>query len=304
MSVMSGLRDKIPSTQSLFAFFAAAEARNFGRAAEDLNVTQSSISHAVRKLENHLGTKLFHRANRGVTLTGDGQLLFDAVSNGFSGIGNAIDFITRREAHFVTIAVSTSMATYWLMPQLHSFYQSHPRIKLKILTTDKNPEPDDTIDLTIRRLPLATARKNAWLIAKEVVFPVCASGYLNDAPSLQSASDLTRHKLLFYEDVHRQRINWPEFLAALGVAPESIEPVLVFNDYQLVLQAAMAGEGLAIGWTITAKFLLERGNLSRPLPHEVSTDQGFFLLAQPGKKIRSEVADLVDWLLAHNLELR
>ncbi|MBZ9764974.1 LysR family transcriptional regulator [Mesorhizobium sp. CA8] len=301
---MSGLRSKIPSPQSLFAFLAAAKTRNFGRAAEDLNVTQSSISHSIRKLERHLGTQLFIRANRGVSMTPDGQLLFRAVSGGFAQIEDTIDAIGKRELGFVSVAASTSMATYWLMPQLRDFHKMHPGIKLKILTIDKDVEPDDAIDLTIRLLPLTTDRKNAWLMAKETVFPVCSRAYLAESPPLNDVSDLLNHKLLSYEDPNRRRINWPEFYAALQMTSKSIEPTVVFNDYQLVLQAAMAGEGIAIGWSMTNIFLLEQGQLCRPLPVEVTTQNGFYVLAQPGKMLRKHVRTLVDWLLKQSQALR
>ncbi|WP_287104115.1 LysR substrate-binding domain-containing protein [Mesorhizobium sp.] len=301
---MSSLRSKVPSPQSLFAFLAAADALNFARAAEELNVTQSSISHSIKRLEHHLGTQLFIRANRGVMLTGDGQQLFNAVGGGFGVIENAIDEIHRRQLSFLTIAASSSMATYWLMPLFREFHSTHPGIKLKILTIDKNVEPDDSIDLTIRLLPLTTERRNAWLMARETVFPVCSRVYLADAPPLREVADLPNHKLLSYEDPHRQRINWPEFLAALRMESRSIEPAAIFNDYQLVLHAAMAGEGIAIGWTLTNKFLLEQSLLCRPLDVEVNTQLGFFVLAQPGKALRRETKMLVNWLLKQSQELR
>ncbi|PAP91965.1 LysR substrate-binding domain-containing protein [Mesorhizobium wenxiniae] len=301
---MSPLRTKIPSPQALFAFAAAADALNFSRAAEELNVTQSSISHSIRSLEQHLGTQLFIRANRGVMLTGHGKHLFKAVSGSFATIETAIDELQRRELSFITIAASTSMATNWLMPLFHEFQNVHQGIKLKILTIDRNVEPDDSIDLTIRLLPIGTERKNAWLMARETVFPVCSRLYLEDAAPLEKIDDLPNHKLLSYEDPYRQRINWPEFFAAFGENPRSIEPAAIFNDYQLVLHSAMAGEGIAIGWTLTCKFLLEQSLLCRPLQAEVTTQQGFFVLGQPGKSLRKDSKLLVDWLLKQSSELR
>ena len=301
---MSSLHKKLPNIKSLLAFEASARNLNFRHAASELNVTQPSVSHTIRLLEEQLETQLFIRENRGVRLTDDGQTLYEAVRIGFVGIEKAVSSIGRQNRNYVTIAVSTSMATYWLMPQLHDLYRKHRDIKLKILTTDRNVEPDHEVDLTIRRLPEDYQRPNSWLLSKEIVFPVCSPDYLKHADKIETTEDLLNHRLLYHSEHFRRRINWPEYLKNFNLLPPKTRPRLHFNDYQLVLQAALAGEGLAIGWTITSHYLLEENRLIRPTSDELKTRHAFFILAQRNKKTKPEAVEIVQWLLGQSVSLR
>lgn len=304
MVFMSKLRSKIPSAQSLFAFEVASKTLNFKQAAAQLNVTQSSISHAIRKLENHLRTKLFIRDNRGVRLTKDGQLLSEAIEIGFSRIVNAIKQIDGNNQDVVTIAVSSSMATSWLMPQLHEIYRNFSPIRLKVVTIDRNIKPGEGIDLTIRRLPLDNDHPNARLLSKETVFPVCSASYLERSPPLNEISDLLNHKLIYHSEEFRRRVNWADFLAVYDLQPVTSSTDLLLNDYQLALQAAMAGEGVTIGWTITGRYLLEDGRLVRPLKEEYSTDFGFYILEEQNAPMKSNANMIADWLIDQSKCLR
>ncbi|MCW3784468.1 MULTISPECIES: LysR substrate-binding domain-containing protein [Albidovulum] len=300
---MSELRSLIPSPHSLFVFEAAARHLNFKNAAAELNVTQPSVSQSIRALERHCGTQLFIRENRGVQLTEAGRLLYDSVRFGFHRIEESLRTLSSTETRYLTFAASTSVAAHWLMPQLYKLQQDHPNLRIKVVTTDRDIEPDSEIDLTIWIRDRDFRRPNSWYLCDEVVFPICAPKYLADHPCIGTVSDLTNHRRLHAFDRFRKRMSWAEWLARVGVETDETQPDMVFNDYQLTLQAALAGEGLALGWSLTSALLLHNTQLVRPLPTEINTGNAFFLIAAPGATLTGELDALIAWIRAQTADL-
>lgn len=294
---MSKLRYMLPSTQSLFVFEAAARNLNFKLAAAELNVTQPSISHAIKALERQCKVDLFVRDNRGVQLTEAGRLLYDSVRSGFQRIEQSLKTITSDETQYITVAASTSLAAHWLVPKLPIFQQRHPGIKIKIVTTDRDVEPDHQVDMTIWLRPRHFERPNSWYMCDEVIFPVCSPSYMASAPPIKSVDDLASHQLIHSFDAHRKRMGWSEWLGLFGSASAEIEPNLVFNDYQLAIQAALAGEGIVLGWTLTSHPLRKNKLLVRPLTEELRTENAFFVIANERSSKRDEMKRLVEWVV-------
>ncbi|MCV2866399.1 LysR substrate-binding domain-containing protein [Albidovulum sediminicola] len=301
---MSRLRSLIPSPHSLFVFEAAARHLNFRSAAAELNVTQPSVSQAIKALERHCGVQLFIRENRGVRLTEAGRLFHDSVRFGFRRMEDTLGALSPSRTRYLTFAASTSVAAHWLMPQLYQLQHDHPKLKIKVVTTDRDVEPDTEIDLTIWIRERGFQRPNSWHLCDEVIFPLCAPGYLADTPRIDTVQDLARHRQLHAFDRFRKRMSWAEWLAAVGAEAEPTEPDMVFNDYQLTLQAALAGEGLALGWSLSSALLVQAGLLMRPLPAEVRTGNAFFLIAAPGAAITEELGTLVAWVQSRTAGLR
>lgn len=294
---MSRLRHLLPSAHSLFAFEAAARNLNFKRAAMELNVTQPSISSTIKALERHFQVKLFLRDNRGVRLTEAGQALYDSVRSGFQRIEQSIGAITATNTQYITVATSTSLAAHWLAPKLPTFQHSHAGVKIRIVTTDRDIEPDHEVDMTIWLRPKHFKRSNCWHLCDEVIFPICSPSYAASAPRVNSINDLADHQLIHSSDPHRKRMTWNEWLEIFGYQSTEIEPDLVFSDYQLAIQAALAGEGIALGWSITTSLLRRSRLLLQPLEQEVRTDNAFFIVGSDrSTKLRGMKA-LVDWLV-------
>ena len=298
MPLMSRLRNLLPSTQSLFVFEAAARNLNFKLAAAELNVTQPSISHSIKALERHCNVDLFVRDNRGVQLTDAGRLLYDSVRSGFYRIEQSLKTISSEETQYITVAASTSMAAHWLVPNLPVFQQHNPGIKIKVVTTDRDIEPDNQVDMTIWLRQRDFQRGNSWYICDEVIFPVCSPLYLGNARPIASVDDLIAHQLLHSFDPHRKRMTWNEWLNLIGLESAHVAPDLVFNDYQLAVQAALAGEGIALGWSLTLQPLLRRKVLVRPLASEVRTSNAFFVIANERSSKLDQIKPLVEWVLA------
>jgi LysR family glycine cleavage system transcriptional activator len=295
---MSNLRRRLPSPHSLFVFEAAARTLNFRLAADELNVTQPSISHAIKELERFHGVKLFVRMNRGVQLTEAGRTLYEGVRLAFDRIERDLKAIAAGETHYITFAASTSLAAHWLVPQFHGFQQANPGTRIKVVTTDRDVEPDFEIDMTIWLRPRDFRRKNSWLICDEVIFPICSPLYLGRARPIASVSDLHEHPLLHSVDPHRKRVGWAEWLTEIGAEAPELAPSIVFNDYQLVVQAALAGEGVALGWRLTAQLLLRSGLLVRPVEDQLVTGKSFFVITNEAEEPSEEMMALVEWIVA------
>ncbi|MBZ9761799.1 LysR family transcriptional regulator [Mesorhizobium sp. CA8] len=301
---MSKLRRLVPSPQSLFVFEAAARHLSFKAAALELNVTQPSISYAIKLFEKHCGTELFERDNRGVHLTEAGIQLYEEVRSGFRGIEQKLSTISGGGAKYITFAASSSITAHWLAPQLYHFQEEHPDVRIKVVSTDRDIEPDNEVDITSWVRPRNFSRDNSWYIADEVVFPVCSPGYLNSNPKPETVNDLVKHKLLHSSDLYRKRMSWSEWMKLAGSDATEIQPDIVFNDYQLTLQAALAGEGISLGWAMSAQQLLNNRLLVRPLDIEIRTDRAHFLLANEKATANSSCKKIVDWFLSSTSELR
>lgn len=295
---MSKLRRRLPSPHSLFAFEAAARLSNFKLAAAELNVTQPSISHAIKQLERFHGVKLFRRRNRGVQLTEAGRLLYDGVRKGFDTIERSLEAIAAGEANYVTVAISASVSAYWFVPQLRNFQQTYPNIKIKAVTTDRDVEPDSHIDVTIWVRPKDFRRKNIWYVCDEIVMPVCSPLYLSKAEPIRTIEDLYRHPLIHYDDPHRPRMQWSEWFAKVGARVPELVPKIVFNEHLLAIQTALAGEGIALGWSLTAQLLLRNKLLVRPLEREVDTGRAFFVVAREWEEPSDDIVALANWIVA------
>lgn len=294
---MARLRNMLPSAHSLFAFEAAARNLNFRRAALELNVTQPSVSSSIKALERHFQVSLFVRDNRGVRLTEAGQTLYDSVRSGFQRIEQSIGSITATDTQYITVAISTSLAAHWLAPKLPTFQHSHAGIKIRIVTTDRDIEPDHEVDMTIWLRPRQFKRSNTWHLCDEVIFPICSAAYVANASPINSIGDLADHQLIHSSDPHRKRMTWNEWLGVFGYRPAEVEPDLVFSDYQLAIQAALAGEGVALGWSLTTSLLRRSRVLVQPLEQEVRTDNSFFIIGSDRSAKLRGMKTLVEWLV-------
>ena len=264
---MSGLRKLVPSANALLVFDAAARSLNFQTAAQELNVTQPSISHSIKALERHLGMPLFERGNRGVRLTSAGEALHGDVGPALARIETRLLAMTRPGARSVTIASSTAVAAQWLLPLTAAFQREYPDIQVRMITTDRDLEPGEDVDLAILRAPA-------------------------------EVSDLAQHSILHLAEPFRSRMPWASWLAEAGHDGLEVPETLVVNDYQLLVQACIAGEGVALGWSLVVQNLLDQGYLQRPLDAVVRTPNAFFVIGPQHRDLSANEARFMDWVAA------
>jgi DNA-binding transcriptional LysR family regulator len=288
----------IQSLNNLLVFECAARRGSFTRAAEDLHISQPAVSHAMRLLEADLGVALFERQHKGVQTTDAGKYLLEQVGMGLSLIDQALREVRSMQAHQVTLAVSTATATWWLLPRIARFKQQHANIELRVITTDTD------LDLARERIDLAItlgaddfANYQRWHFVDEEIFPVCSPKFLQVNP-LPDLNALAHSPLLLLEERYRPRLGWTDWLARFGERMPRQPKLFRFNDYSIVLQAAIEGQGVAQGWRHIVQPLIAQGLLVRPLQQSVTTDQPLYITAPQGKTLRPDVAYLKDWLVA------
>jgi DNA-binding transcriptional LysR family regulator len=286
------------SLNNLLVFESAARRGSFTRAAEDLQISQPAVSHAMRLLEADLGVALFERQHKGVQTTEAGKYLLEQVGMGLSLIDQALREVRSMQAHQVTLAVSTATATWWLLPRIARFKQQHPDIELRVITTDTDLDmARERIDLSITLGADDFANYQRWHFVDEEIFPVCSAKFLQTNPLIDLKA-LANSPLLVLEERYKARMGWKDWLAHFDISLPRQPRLFRFNDYSIVLQAAIEGQGVAQGWRHIVQPLIAQGLLVRPLQHSVTTDQPLYITAPQGKVLRPDVAYLKDWLVA------
>ncbi len=296
---MQALWKLTASPRHLLVFESAARCRSFTKAGSELNVSQPAISTAIRQLEAALGVTLFHRQHRQITLTPAGEHLFRDVAAGFERIlESARNLSAQGQRNYVTLSASTAFANYWMVPQLSAFHQAHPLIDLRLQTSDREPDIDgEGISLAIRRGNGNWAGCSSYLLAQEVIFPIAAPSVMQAAQPLKRLSELAMQPLIHLEEPIRERRGWAQYFAAFNIQIPTLTGGLRLNDYALVLQAAMAGEGFAFGWRHVTRALINADLLEAHSEWAWHTGMGFYLVWSNLRPLSEKAALTRDWLI-------
>lgn len=283
----------------LRVFLAVVDTGSFTAAARRLGTGQPAVSHAIKQLEAALGAALFRRQPGGARLTAAGRQLADGVRAGFDLVDRSVRACNAGGQHNrVELSVSTPLATYWLMPRLGDFRLLHPTVELRISTSDTDRlVGHDDADLWI---PLGWG---PWpglerrLFQQERIYPVAAPDHPLAGPTTPP-EQLVGADLLSHEERYQPRFDWPSWFSHQHMAPPETSTGPSFSDYSLVVRAAIAGQGVALGWHHIVRQQVQEGRLVRVGTQEVMTDRPFELLARPDTARRPAVAALRDWLIA------
>ncbi|MEM7223173.1 MAG: transcriptional regulator GcvA [Pseudomonadota bacterium] len=298
---MLGLRSKLPPPNSLVMFEAAARHLNFTKAAKELRVTQAAVSRQIQLLEDHLGIDLFRRMPRDLQLTPAGHRFQAAVTMGLEHIANTASELRRfRRGDEVTISTSVTFASYWLMSRVAKFRAANPEVELRLVASA--PVSDLAaagIDLAVRYGKGDWPGAEAIHLMDNEVFPVCAPGYLNQR-TLTGPGDLRGETLLHLVEYDRNWVTWEAWLRAVGIEEPALKRGLQFDNYLVLIQAALDGQGVALGGGRLADDLLARGALVRPIDTTLRSDRGFYLLLPSGVPPSEPVARFRDWILAES----
>jgi LysR family transcriptional regulator, glycine cleavage system transcriptional activator len=290
---------RLPSLNGLRAFEAAARHLSFTVAASELNVTQTAISHQIRRLEEELGLRLFIRQNRALALTPEARDYLPGVRAAFNDLRLATDRLLRKDdGHVLTVSTLASLAAKWLLPRLSIFQESHPGIDVRITTSTSLVDfRAGDVDAAIRygRGHWAGVRSD-WLMADEM-FPVCSPALLAGDKPLRCPEDLAHHTLLHssggYDD------DWRLWLTAAGLpANISKQPGLSFDLILLTVQAAIDGSGVAMGRTSYVEADIAKGRLVVPFKIALPVDAGFYLVSPEAKADPPKLAAFRQWLKA------
>ncbi|MFM0397345.1 choline sulfate utilization transcriptional regulator [Paraburkholderia phytofirmans] len=293
-------QDRLPPMQALTMFESAARLASFTAAARELGSTQPAVSQRVVQLEETLGTPLFERGHRGVTLTEDGERLFEAVRHALDTIRLATSEIrARRTPQTLTLSTDFGFATYWLMPRLSQFKALMPDVDVKIITSQSVFDPShDQADIAIAfgdEHADWTARGVVKLFPERVT-PVCSPAFLAAHPSLRAPADLLNLPLLHLEPTQPARwLSWADWFAAHELDAPAAHRGITFNSFTLVAHAAIMGQGVALGWAPLVDELLATGQLVELFEPPVVTERGYLLVTQ--RAATPVVSAFRHWLL-------
>ncbi|WP_112664321.1 transcriptional regulator GcvA [Microvirga flavescens] len=264
----------LPPLPWLRTFEAVARYLSFTRAAEELCVTQSAVSHQVRQLEAFLDCRLFVRNNPGIALTDEGSLLFAGIADGLERMRMGVQRVRARgQVGVLTVAASTSFGTWWLVPRLGRFASRHPQIEVRLAAMDEMPDfSRDGVDIAIVGQPSEKVKHSATCmpLVREEVFPVCSPALLNPDGTF-SLDDLKRHPLLhetgyLHASLYpsRPELDWNTWLPYLGLADAQMIHGPRFSHFGLALRAAIEGAGVVLGRSPMIDAELAAGRLVRP----------------------------------------
>lgn len=288
---------RLPSLNGLRAFEAAARHLSFTLAAAELNVTQTAISHQIRRLEQELGIRLFVRQNRALALTPEAKDYLPGIRAAFNDLRLATDRLLRKgTGRVLTISTLASLAAKWLLPRLSGFQEAHPDIDVRITTSTSLVDfRSGDVDAAIRygRGQWPGLRAD-WLMADEM-FPVCSPALLTGNKPLRKPEDLAHHTLLSSTN---NDDDWRLWLTAVGLPVNISElPGLSFDLILMTVQAAVEGMGVAIGRTSYVQDDIAKGRLIVPFALKLPVDAGFYLVRPDGAPDSPNLATFREWLV-------
>ena len=289
------MASRLPPLNPLRAFEATARRGAVSAAARELNVTHGAVSHQIRALEESLGMALFERGGKRLKLTPQGALLLPAVTNAFWEIAAATALMKQPETRGdLTVTCVPALLSLWLIPRLNTFTDQYPGVRVTLIASN-DPEHLRSLDTDVCMLYGDGNWSDCWtrLWSPIRLFPVASPTLLNSRP-LRSVRDLADHTL-FHGDDGRE---WNTWLAAADALDMVRGRQHFMSDARLSTEAALHGQGIALGDTITASNLIARGELVVPFDLTVPANDAFYVACRQSARQAPIVKVFIDWLFA------
>ncbi|WP_366556102.1 transcriptional regulator GcvA [Aquibaculum sediminis] len=292
---------RLPPLNALRAFEAAARHLSFTEAARELNVTQAAVSHQIRGLEARLGQSLFHRRNRGLTLTEAGRSYLPALTEAFDLMDKATRRLSLREEEgSLKVSALPSFAARWLLPRLARFREQHPDIDVLVSANQELSDLEaEGIDVGLRfgsgRYPGLTVER----LMGDRRLPVCSPALLQGPKPLGKPEDL-RHHVLLHDEVFGGGIeaDWQTWVRLVGLKGIDPQRGPGFSDSAMVLSAAIAGQGVALARASLAVDDLAAGLLTLPFGPSVRTRYDYWFVTTPRAAAQAKVKVFRAWMMA------
>lgn len=303
-TAMSQKISPLPPLNCLQAFEAAARRRSFTQAAAELNLTQSAISRQIKRLEECLGRPLFMRDALGVVLTPAGERYFELVQGLLRELASGTAELTRRQGSLqLTLASSPTVASMWLTRRLPELKLACPQLDIRILTAE-DPRRLDPSEFDLALYYLLPGEREPEgvnirpVFGPERVIALCSAGYLQqNGPITEPVSILEQHTLLELEDHYHDWLTWRDWFAGIEQPWHTPTHTLKANSYLLLMQAALAGQGITLGWERLLQPYLQEGALVQALPQSMPS-QGYLCLLEPSHRHASVATrQFMRWLL-------
>jgi LysR family transcriptional regulator, glycine cleavage system transcriptional activator len=297
-----GDQRRLPPLNAIRAFEAAARRGGFQAAGVELNVSANAVGRLVKVLEDWLGVALFRRLPRGVAVTEAGHAYFARVEVLLDQLAEATADLQRREnSKVLTISAMPSFVARWLVPRLGRLTERHRDLDVRLLASV--PPIDfgrEEVDVAIRLGPGTYDGLHSELLMREDFYPVCSPTLVSTKPRLRDPADLAHHTLLHDEWEPRipEQLDWARWLAAVGVSGVDAQRGLRFSFSHMTLQAAAAGQGIALASSALLADDLATGRLVRPFDGlSVRGPYGFFIVCPNATADRDKVVAFRSWAL-------
>jgi len=286
----------LPSLPALRAFEAAARLGSFQAAAEAINVSPTAISHHIRGLEAALNVQLFTRAARQVRLTNEGQKLADGTTKAFRILETSVGSIVARPKQTkIRIAMGPSIASRWLMPRFAAFCEQFPETVLELVQTPLQVSPQNVdADIFITwgdgRVPGMISDR----LLEVKTAPIASPELLAKLGHPATPQDLLRYPLIHQRDT----IGWSAWFMGVGVHSGAALSGPVIEDTNVVFQAAIAGQGIVLGWMPLVNSELKGGSLVQLFDSVMSENRAYYLVRRKSHSSATEIQAICDWLLS------
>ena len=295
---MNPLGKSLPPLASLLPFEAAARLESFTMAAEELHLTQAAVSRQIRALEDDLSLQLFERRNRAVHLTEAGRDFARVVSGALESMAaHAGHLRAENRTGEVVFFSQLCEAFYWVMPRLSEFHQRHPEIEVRVAAS-ANPltEASGHFDVALQTSNRASGSHPLVFTVPDEVFPLCSPAYLAGRKPPLDLAELSDHHLLHHKAYPQDWIEWDGWLERLGLNLRVGHRGSVYDSYPVMIQAAVEGHGITLGWRSTMERIIEAGALVRPFDESVVLLGGLSVYRCHGAQPRPEAEALIAWL--------
>jgi LysR family transcriptional regulator, glycine cleavage system transcriptional activator len=297
----AGGSSRLPSLDLLKGFEAAARYLSFTRAAEELFLTQSALSRQIQTLEEQLGLPLFERRHRQLLLTEAGQRLQTTAKSMLDQLTQTVAVIRRNQAgQSLRIATNQPFASLWLIPRLSRFRTRHPGIDVYISADNRIVDLErERLDLAVRYCTEAMVPPGSVRLFGERLVAVCSPRLAADrSRPLKQPGDLARHVLLHLDDERGRMpwLNWSAWLAANGIRELTSAGTMRFNHFHEVMQAAVDGQGVALGRLPLINDLLKQRKLVAAFSNRYATTRSYFILRSSHGAARPDAQAFIDWL--------
>lgn len=296
------MQQRLPPLNALIGFEAAARLGSFSKAATELNVTQSAISHQIRIIESALGQPLFRRLGRHVVTTDAGADFLTTVHRMIETLQSGIARLEPyRKPSSVVVYTTNALATCWLLPRIHLFRQKFPAIDIWLDTSGRKISfLREEVDVLIAQ----EKPRDGDIVVKhlfgEVLKPICAPSLQRARPSIRKPADLCRYTLL-----HDERSeDWAAWFQAAGISDCDTIKGPNFSDSGVLLEAAAAGHGVALGSDVLAERYVREGRLAWLFGPELKAQGGYYLMYAPQSVDDPEIRPFCDWIESEGQNFR
>ncbi|HSC23075.1 MAG TPA: LysR substrate-binding domain-containing protein [Casimicrobiaceae bacterium] len=290
----------LPSLDFLRGFEAAGRRLSFTLAAQELFLTQSALSRQIKALEDALGMALFERRHRALELTPAGAAFHRDVTDALASLAQAASRLTEStHAPGLTLSTTVSFASLWVIPRLATFRERQPDVEVYVSADDRVVDlARGDVDVAVRYLPDSAAPPGALRLFGERMTPVASPKIVAGVSPLRAPADLRKHVLLHLDDPEGRTpwLDWRSWLTSNGQPGLKPAGTLRFRIYDQVVQAAVGGQGVALGRLPMIAEHLRDGRLVAPFPKKYESARSYFALVSPLASERQDVAAFMRWL--------